>query len=55
MIHAHGNGELIDIQTHSVSALRAAGIGILLVEYPGAGADRHPVGKIGNGYFCHRV
>jgi fermentation-respiration switch protein FrsA (DUF1100 family) len=37
MIHAHGNGELIDIQTHSVAALRAAGIGILLVEYPGYG------------------
>jgi pimeloyl-ACP methyl ester carboxylesterase len=37
MIHAHGNGELIDIQTKSVAALRAAGIGILLVEYPGYG------------------
>lgn len=37
MIHAHGNGELIDIQTESVAALRTAGIGILLVEYPGYG------------------
>jgi len=37
MIHAHGNGELIDIQTKSVAALRNAGIGVLLVEYPGYG------------------
>ncbi len=36
-IHAHGNGELIDIQTESVAALRDAGIGVLLVEYPGYG------------------
>jgi hypothetical protein len=37
VIHAHGNGELIDIQTKSVDALRAAGIAVLLVEYPGYG------------------
>jgi pimeloyl-ACP methyl ester carboxylesterase len=37
LIHAHGNGELIDIQTQSVAALRAAGVGVLLVEYPGYG------------------
>jgi len=37
LIHAHGNGELIDIQTKSVDPLRAAGIGVLLVEYPGYG------------------
>ena len=37
LIHAHGNGELIDIQTQSVDAARAAGIAVLLVEYPGYG------------------
>jgi fermentation-respiration switch protein FrsA (DUF1100 family) len=37
LIHAHGNGELIDIQTRSVDAIRAAGIAVLLVEYPGYG------------------
>ena len=37
LIYAHGNGELIDIQTRSVDALRAAGIAVLLVEYPGYG------------------
>lgn len=37
IIHAHGNGELIDIQTKSVAALRDAGIAVLLVEYPGYG------------------
>jgi pimeloyl-ACP methyl ester carboxylesterase len=37
VIHAHGNGELIDVQTQSVAALRAAGIAVLLVEYPGYG------------------
>ena len=37
LIHGHGNGELIDIQTKSVEALRAAGIAVLLVEYPGYG------------------
>ena len=37
LIHGHGNGELIDIQTESVEALRAAGIGVLLGEYPGYG------------------
>jgi len=43
LIHAHGNGELIDIQTHSVDAIRAAGIAVLLVEYPGYGrSDGNP-------------
>jgi fermentation-respiration switch protein FrsA (DUF1100 family) len=37
LVHAHGNGELIDIQVQSVAALRDAGIGVLLVEYPGYG------------------
>jgi fermentation-respiration switch protein FrsA (DUF1100 family) len=37
LIHAHGNGELIDIQTRSMDAARAAGIAVLLVEYPGYG------------------
>jgi fermentation-respiration switch protein FrsA (DUF1100 family) len=37
LIHGHGNGELIDIQTESVEALRTAGVGVLLVEYPGYG------------------
>lgn len=37
LIHAHGNGELIDIQTRSVDTIRAAGIAVLLVEYPGYG------------------
>jgi len=37
LIHAHGNGELIDIHTQSVDAARAAGIAVLLVEYPGYG------------------
>ena len=46
LIHAHGNGELIDIQTQSVAALRAAGIGVLLVEYPGLRAfRRQPLGR----------
>jgi uncharacterized protein len=37
LIHAHGNGELIDIQTRSVDAARAAGIAVFLVEFPGYG------------------
>ncbi len=37
LVHAHGNGELIDIQVQSVAPLRDAGIGVLLVEYPGYG------------------
>jgi fermentation-respiration switch protein FrsA (DUF1100 family) len=46
IIHAHGNGELIDIQTRSVEALRAAGIAVLLVEYPGYGrSDGDPSEK----------
>jgi fermentation-respiration switch protein FrsA (DUF1100 family) len=43
LIHAHGNGELIDIQTQSVASLRTAGIAVLLVEYPGYGRSTgHP-------------
>ena len=38
LIHAHGNGELIDMQTPiRRTRLRAAGIAVLLVEYPGYG------------------
>ncbi len=37
LIHAHGNGEAIDTWAESVAPLRAAGIGVLLVEYPGYG------------------
>ncbi len=37
VISAHGNGELIDFWPPHVAPLRAAGIGVLLVEYPGYG------------------
>ena len=37
IISAHGNGELIDMQPGNFSAARAAGAGVLLVEYPGYG------------------
>jgi hypothetical protein len=37
LIYAHGNGELIDYWAESFEPLRAAGISILLVEYPGYG------------------
>jgi fermentation-respiration switch protein FrsA (DUF1100 family) len=37
VISAHGNGELIDFWPPHVAPLRDAGIGVLLVEYPGYG------------------
>jgi len=37
IIYAHGNGELIDHWIEPFSAITAAGIGVLLVEYPGYG------------------
>ena len=37
LIYAHGNGELIDMRAGDFSTLRAAGIGVLQVEYPGYG------------------
>jgi pimeloyl-ACP methyl ester carboxylesterase len=40
MIYAHGNGELIDGWADEFAPLRAAGIHILLVEYPGYGRSR---------------
>ena len=37
IIYTHGNGELIDHWVEPFSAVTAAGIGVLLVEYPGYG------------------
>jgi uncharacterized protein len=37
VLYAHGNGELIDFWAEPMAPLRAAGIGVLLVEYPGYG------------------
>ncbi|HET9864874.1 MAG TPA: alpha/beta hydrolase [Steroidobacteraceae bacterium] len=37
LIYAHGNGELIDFWAKPFAALRAAGIHVLLVEFPGYG------------------
>ena len=37
IINTHGNGELIDFWPPHVARLRQAGIGVLLVEYPGYG------------------
>ncbi len=37
LIYAHGNGELIDLHAQRFEPLRDAGIGVLLVEYPGYG------------------
>jgi pimeloyl-ACP methyl ester carboxylesterase len=37
LIYAHGNGELIDYWAAEFAPLRAAGIHVLLVEYPGYG------------------
>src|SRR4051812_32502086 len=46
LIHAHGNGELIDFWADSFTMLRGAGIHVLLVEFPGygrsAGAPSEP-------------
>jgi len=40
LIYAHGNGELIDYWAGEFAPLRAAGIHVLLVEYPGYGRSR---------------
>ena len=37
IMYTHGNGELIDFWAQAVEPLRAAGIHVLLVEYPGYG------------------
>jgi uncharacterized protein len=37
IMNTHGNGELIDQWAMRVGPLRAAGVGVLLVEYPGYG------------------
>ncbi len=37
VLYAHGNGELIDYWVGELEPLRAAGMSILLVEYPGYG------------------
>lgn len=37
IMNAHGNGELIDFWAQQVAPLRDAGVGVLLVEYPGYG------------------
>ena len=37
VLYAHGNGELIDYWVGELGPLRAAGVSILLVEYPGYG------------------
>jgi hypothetical protein len=37
VLHAHGNGELIDYWVAELEPLRAAGVSLLLVEYPGYG------------------
>lgn len=37
LIHAHGNGELVDFWAAEFSTLREAGIHVLLVEFPGYG------------------
>jgi uncharacterized protein len=37
IMNTHGNGELIDFWARQVGPLRDAGIGVLLVEYPGYG------------------
>jgi pimeloyl-ACP methyl ester carboxylesterase len=40
LIYTHGNGELIDFWAGEFAPLRAAGIHVLLVEYPGYGRSR---------------
>jgi pimeloyl-ACP methyl ester carboxylesterase len=37
LIHAHGNGELIDFWVDAFTVVRAAGVHVLLVEFPGYG------------------
>jgi pimeloyl-ACP methyl ester carboxylesterase len=40
LIYTHGNGELIDFWAGEFAPIRAAGIHVLLVEYPGYGRSR---------------
>jgi fermentation-respiration switch protein FrsA (DUF1100 family) len=40
LIYSHGNGELIDMRADEFAPLRAAGIGVLQVEYPGYGRSQ---------------
>jgi pimeloyl-ACP methyl ester carboxylesterase len=40
VIYTHGNGELIDFWVEEFAPLRAAGVNVLLVEYPGYGRSR---------------
>jgi uncharacterized protein len=40
ILNMHGNGELIDQWAQHVAPLRAAGMGVLLVEYPGYGRSQ---------------
>jgi len=40
VIYAHGNGELIDFWVEQFAPMRAAGVNVLLVEYPGYGRSR---------------
>jgi hypothetical protein len=37
LVYAHGNGELVDFWLTGFSTLRARGVSVLLVEYPGYG------------------
>jgi pimeloyl-ACP methyl ester carboxylesterase len=40
VIYSHGNGELIDFWAEEFAPMRAAGLHVLLVEYPGYGRSR---------------
>ena len=40
LIYTHGNGELIDFWADEFAPIRAAGMHVLLVEYPGYGRSR---------------
>jgi fermentation-respiration switch protein FrsA (DUF1100 family) len=40
VMYAHGNGELIDFWAKEFAPVRAAGLHVLLVEYPGYGRSR---------------
>lgn len=37
VVYHHGNGEVIDVWSRAFGPLRARGVGVLLVEYPGYG------------------